>query len=367
MKLYRQGQFQGLIPSRSTFYNRFSTASSNKCDCKDILGEDWETRISNNVGSDQGLAGMKSMFPKAYCCACKMNKDNPSNDDWCHFLYYWIGDIVSEDSDISKWTKTLEDIYNAFTDISIQNKCNIVYKNKVPWDIFYNRRTVFDYWKDSDAIKAILEGSGPNCSEQYGYYLDTMLSSYFAVSAHCTKNKGDDYCKSFWVQNKDDILMKLLKLQCESDNKLQTVKEASTASSQLQEKLQQEQAKASKAKDEAVRNAKTTSSITSIFGTLAATAFPFFLYKYKPWSSWFGNHTFGNGGGRRSTRRKRSTTRNLDTFTENSSTYDSTTESTIADSTAEDSTTLRSAAYSAQPRGRTNNAGGRGMVGYQNM
>ncbi|ANQ10407.1 KIR protein [Plasmodium coatneyi] len=332
--------FPGKLPSQFEFYDKFDLGAKKYADvCM--------SSVDGTLGSISDT-DLKSIIQGAwyYMCVMYNGRSSVQNTVPCSFLYFWIGSKLFENPAETNFKHILFNICKSINNIYGNEECKEIC-DLIDGNVLKQRKIIFDFWYDYDSIQTLLEHSGPGGYEKYQSFLQGVRTAYSAVEGSCTNKGPYDYCKKFWPKNSKHIHDKLSQLETEiSTAQGRIVSEAQLANSKL---------------NEAVRNAKTTSSITSIFGTLAATAFPFFLYKYKPWSSWFGNHTFGNGGGRRSTRRKRSTTRNLDTFTENSSTYDSTTESTIADSTAEDSTTLRSAAYSAQPRGRTNNAGGRGM------
>ncbi|ANQ08869.1 KIR-like protein [Plasmodium coatneyi] len=368
------------LPSHKEYYDKFNTPT--RSECKSLGGDfqQWDGQLQNGLSEYHKITTDAKKIANAYCFACTQNKPSSyKNKEPCEFFYYWLGDKYWNDLGNHTFSNLLNKIYQTLHTSSHTNLCRTKYDD-VPRELFQQRKTLFEWWHNHSVLQSLIQGSNSECSEQYGHHIEKAFSSYFSVSAFCTENKSksDSYCMQFWTeQNQKDNLAKLLKLQCESESKLQTMEEGSRTCAQEKETLTKEkqseaqatlsqaQTAASLAKEEAVRSATTTSSLSSIFGTLGMTVAPFLLYKYKPWSSWIGNHS-GNG---RSTRKRRSAEGTFDTFTENSSTYDSETESIVDDSTTENSTTLRSATYTAQSTrgGRTRNNAGRGIVGYQNM
>ncbi|ANQ10630.1 KIR protein [Plasmodium coatneyi] len=331
------------LPSKSKFYDKCSNPK-NGCVSYSERPEGWDNILNGPLNRYEGLKTSGSMFMNAYCYACTLKKGNPSDNAPCYLFYYWLGDKFLQNPDCKDLEDLLNKIYGTLNSVLTESKCTIKYKD-VSWDVFKERKTIFEFWYNQNDLRELLKDGVSKCKSEHKEHIENAFSAYFAVSAHCTATPNNDYCKQFWEPEKAGILAKLLKLQCESDTKLQIEKEANETCSQQKDQLRREKdhatQAASTAMDEAVRAAKTTSSLSSIFGTLTATAIPVLLYKYKPWSSWFSKHTSGNGA-RSNRRRRRSATGNIDAFTESTSTYDSTDTSTIDG-------TVRSAAEYTRP------------------
>ncbi|ANQ06686.1 KIR protein [Plasmodium coatneyi] len=346
------------VPSEFDFYDKFEESDQNSIDtCGQYMEQTKGTFEKYSI--DHG----KIMKAVNYVCSMYKGRKDPSKSEPYHFLYYWIGQKLSKinrsDFLFNVTTNTICDsictTYGTYGCIDI---CDTVNR-----DLFQDMKIIFDYWYDHNSMRTLLENSESVDVDKCQNYIRSVNYATSTVETHCmTQGTSNEYCTKFFNVNKDDIHKKLIELQLTlTAAKQRITSEAELASFKAKAHL-----------SEAVRKATTTTALSSIFGTLATTVFPFFLYKYKPWSSWFGNHSSGNG---RSGRNKRSTRNEFDVFTEDSSTYDSATESIVGDLAAESSTVRSSSAYTTpstrqstkEGERRNNNAGSRGMVGYQNM
>ncbi|ANQ07753.1 KIR protein [Plasmodium coatneyi] len=290
----------------------------------------------------------------------------------CYFLYFWIGQTLSKTFQDDNFKNNLSEICTKMMEINIfkTHGCKDIC-DKVDKDLFLKRKTLFDFWYDYGAIRTLLEHNAPLDVDKCGNYLQNVEAANSPGAVNCAGGTGpsDKYCQNFWRGNGNSISLNLKKLQSKLKSvqeRMDQEKEAASA------RAHEAETKLRKAKDEAisqaVRSATTTSSLSSIFGTLATIGAPFLLYKYKPWFSLFRNHSSGNGGGRRSNRRKkRSTGRIFDASTEDTLTEYTTDNFTIG--VSRENSTLRSRAeHTRQSRGRTNNTSShRNNVGYGRM
>ncbi|ANQ10913.1 KIR-like protein [Plasmodium coatneyi] len=335
----------------ANFYNKFEKGAEE-------YGGNYGQEIKAVIEAGNKFKNYTKQILRALGYVCKVYGESkkPSNNVPYHFLYYWLGEKLSE-------VKENDSLFGA--DISnISGKVNnyCAEGNGVVCGIpddrpdrktFNDMKIIFDFWYDYGAIRTLLENSTPKVVGKCKSYMDAVNNATSGVGTYCHEPTGKNYCQNFWTgQSKEDIEQKLRELY--------------TALELAQQKIAQEAQAASARTDEAVRSATTTSSISSILGTLAVTtALPFFLYKYKLLPSWFGNNSNGRS------RKKRSTARNPDTFTEDSLTYDSTDTSTIGSTDLAENSTVRSGVYTTpstrQSTERTNNAPGRQNIGYQNI
>ncbi|ANQ08205.1 KIR protein [Plasmodium coatneyi] len=350
------------LPSWIDFYNEFQKGSTKKCDdtctgnCADKIVANIKTvldTISKLDGSN--VKNYINTIKEGVCYVDNMYKENEYllNNKRCWFLYFWIGEKLYRDPKPDRIRSNLNSICMLIKEKYKNHGCKLICTENIEKGPFTHRKTLFEFLYDHTALRTLLWNGTPLDAEKCRNYFDKVKAAKEAMTTYCTtNNNSDDYCKNFWNLRKEDLQKELSDLEDALQKAQEIIKrEAKLAASKTEAHL-----------SEAVRAAKTTSSLSSIFGTLGMTVTPFLLYKYKPWSSWFGNNFSGNGG-RSNTRRKRTIGHEMDTLTE-ASIVDFTTSSET--SSTIDNSTVRPASYIGQPKGRKNN-GGRGMVGYQNM
>ncbi|ANQ10966.1 KIR protein [Plasmodium coatneyi] len=344
------------LPSKANYYNKFENS-------QEVCTGKCETEIVKYSLTTRGLEKHEGQIKNALAYLHKIYGDGktPSKSEACHFLYYWIGEKLFGSTAQSPLTKTY--VYSICGHIN--NYCTEEGNNSlvcglpcngqsdINQETFNDMKKVFDFWYDYGAIRTLLEYSGSEGIEKCKSYWQNVKAAHNKVVEHCGSHTDHDYCKNFWKPREDQIQQQLTEFQSELAS--------------AQDRKKREAQLASLAKEEAVRSATTTSSISSIIGTLAATAFPFLLYKYKLLPSWFGNNSNGRS------RKKRSTARNRDTLTEDSSTFDSTDTSTIGPTDLAENSTVRSGVYTTPSTRQstmnreTNNAPARQNIGYQNI
>ncbi|ANQ11015.1 KIR-like protein [Plasmodium coatneyi] len=362
------GPFISGLPSEFDFYDKFERSEE---ECTSTNGNcDTERKNYSLKGNEYN--NCREQFEKALGHIYKEYRNNVQKKSLeCtarHFLYYWFGDKLTKTKEgREKFQGALSVICRAIRDsctsgqqckLPCDSDSNRVHVDK---DIFNNRKTLFDFWYDGNIVQTLLQISGSEGFQICKSYVESVEATKGKMEQSCTNERsGDDYCTNFWHQHKIDIGQKLSALK----SQLTTAKK----------RIEREAQAASSKTEEMIRGATTTSSISSIIGTLAATALPFFLYKYKPWSSWFGNHA--SGGRRSNIRGRRSAGSDIDDLTETSTTVDFTESSET--SSILDSTTIRSpAAYNTRKPNRgertaraginSNRPGHHQNIGYQNI
>ncbi|ANQ06623.1 hypothetical protein PCOAH_00006360 [Plasmodium coatneyi] len=279
---------------------------------------------------------------------------------------------------ISKTGSVLSSLCQLINEAEWKNGCKVI-RNDIDYGTFLHRKTIHDYSFNYNKIEGdLLKNDKPNCRGRWSEHRSGVLTACNAVSEKCpegdTKTTVDPYCKDFKDKYKFYCGMaKTLESYCTKKTELEQLTsqklQAEAATQQAQQEKQSTQSKL----NEAESKASAASSLSSAFGTLAALELPaalfllykthsflsfrplsflrpilkflFLLFQYKPWSSWFGMHTSGNGRSTRNTRKRRRSTGHHnfdvsaeDTFTE----YSNDTSTTIGDSTTDNSTTLRS-------------------------
>ncbi|ANQ05771.1 KIR protein [Plasmodium coatneyi] len=295
-----------------------------------------KTSMKHSLNSYQGTPDYADIIIDGWCYANGEGKSKLPTDDLCDFLYYWTGDLLpGTPKSVQLFAGIMSAIYGNLGEFKIDGKCTDMY-DKISTDIFNKMKTVFDYSKDYGTIKKFVQytqAGGPSCTDVYYLYLDRVATAYQYMKTHCPDGIGsnEQWCKNFKSIAEERTYNQLLQLKC-------SLKHTS----------------------DCPRNATVAGAIS---GALASVGLPtivaFFLHKYNLLPSWFGKHF---KGGRKNIRgrERRSNPRNVDMFTDDSSTETSTYVSTVDSSS---NLTENSSIYNGErrrpPTGRNNNDGRR--------
>ncbi|ANQ06671.1 KIR-like protein, partial [Plasmodium coatneyi] len=341
------------LPSKKKFYDVFDSATKGKC----------AGTCENSVDGALKTLSYGDDFKKEICGACNKAStmsvaDDPYNERY-NFLYYWI------------WQKVLDKLnggaFDSKMEFSMKSLClnmkneykgksyEVICTENIDKKLLLQRKKVHEYSYDYRTMDGGILMGTPNCKDEWSTYRKEVLEACRKVGEGCMVtllNSSDSYCDDFNSKYRAHCdTLKLLELYCDEHAAWTTADKKNTEYSVANAELQA-----------ALPKVTTTASISSIFGTLGLTVAPFLLYKYKPWSSWFGNH-FGHNGGRKSNKRKRrSTESTFDAFTEYTTTEGaSTIGSTICDLSGENSTVRSS--VNTRPSTTMNERTGRAGTG----
>ncbi|ANQ07040.1 KIR-like protein [Plasmodium coatneyi] len=385
------------LPSHQNFYSKFDTADKSECSSIGVTPEQLKSQLESKFSGCEQIINGAEKIAKAYCSACKMkqewkSKSKPDDDEntSCEFFNFWLGDQYGDKLNGKTLSNLLSAIHTTLTGGNSSNKCRTYYRGSNE-TLVSHMKIIFDYFYDHEEVNNRLMKNGLKCEGNWMGYLEGIASACITMREACPNKEEKDsnsYCKDFHTKYGVHCdLAEALNLYCteaatlDGDKKYSSVKQklkaerqqAQTATqAEAEKQAAQEQSAQAKSKlEEAVHQANKASSLSSTFGTIAALELPalaYFLFKYKPWSSWFGNHSSGNGR----SRKRRAIGRNFSSSTEDTLTEYSTETSTIGqtENSAVRSSVATYPRHSTQgqsTRRRNNNAGGRGMVGYQNM
>ncbi|ANQ11037.1 KIR protein [Plasmodium coatneyi] len=137
------------------------------------------------------------------------------NYSLCHFLYYWLGDLVWKSNggnnvtDGSKFSQIMHKIYEALPEFGVSENCTLLYKDEdtntthLDKTIFGYRKTVFDFTFDYKGIKGKLKKFDNSCDEKYYGHLDQACKAFETVSKDCN-SKQSSYCKEFQEKYETD-------------------------------------------------------------------------------------------------------------------------------------------------------------------
>ncbi|ANQ06263.1 KIR protein [Plasmodium coatneyi] len=379
-------QFLNTLNSYALFYNTFNNddRTMNDCSSNGVNPQDLKGKLHSNFGGYEKIMQDATKIAKAYCSACEKKGLQTWGDKPCHFFYYWVGDKYGNDLGNKSLSDLLDKIYQGLNEITDTKQCRTYYKDFDETLVSHMKR-VYEYYYEHATINKLLLQNGPKCDANWSGYLHEVSSACESIRTRCKgkEYESNTYCGEF----KKNYMVhcgvaEALNLYCTEAADL----DEGMGHSSIKQKLEAERARLSelegevaaassraaalsKANEEKLRSATTTSSISSIFGTLGMTVVPFFLYKYKPWSSLFGNNSNGARGGRNNTRKKRSSGREFDASTE-----DTLTTYTIGDATTKYGTEVSAPSYRAKPRGTTGTGTSNAIpghhqrnIGYHNM
>ncbi|ANQ10751.1 KIR protein [Plasmodium coatneyi] len=236
--------------------------------------------ISEDEGPDLGSLGglleggdsaAKSAIAAWYLASKKKNEGG--DEKYCHFFYYWVGQMLNSSNRDESFSLYVNLIYNQLEGVNVNGvKCpNITTTDNVTWSLFQKRKTVFDYYHDYDTIQQQLlqqDGDGNWCESTHVDYLKAISLVYNDVLTSCANDNNDPCCvkynrevKSAAGDGNDDKYELLLKQSC-----------AAAATEKESEQFTTLQGTDS--------TTATIPIVSSVLGIMSLPTIVFFLYKY---------------------------------------------------------------------------------------
>ncbi|ANQ10854.1 KIR protein [Plasmodium coatneyi] len=234
-------------------------------------------------GGDSGdVAQLKSQLPStcsgcskiiddvgkidhAYDYACRQNSPNGQSSSIgdsapCRLFYYWFGHTYWSDLKNHALSKVVDKIYqtlgNSFS--SERMKCEFKYEDDIDQTIFGHMKIIFEYYNDYKQLQGKLTTTSSTCAKEWSTYWTTLSTACKAMENICTEEGTSDHSSKQYCTDFNNTYA----VHCNTANLHQEMEELITQTL-----------------PEAVRSATTTSSLSSIFGTLATIGAPFLLYK----------------------------------------------------------------------------------------
>ncbi|KMZ82189.1 variable surface protein Vir7-like protein [Plasmodium vivax India VII] len=150
---------------------------------------------------------------KAMCYVSKMEKGDPFYDERCHFLYYWIGDMLSNKlKDDTSFSNVMNTIYTELKKFKVEDNCNIIYPD-ISKLFFDQRKIIYDYSQNYATIKQDFQDYGKSCSQEYYDYVGNIVRTYNTVHTNCISN-SDTYCNELKNMFNNYSHQELSKLKC---------------------------------------------------------------------------------------------------------------------------------------------------------
>ncbi|KMZ94680.1 variable surface protein Vir7-like protein [Plasmodium vivax Mauritania I] len=169
--------------------------------------------IKDKLGAYSGIENYSDNIVKTLCYVSKMMKDNPFYNERCHFLYYWLGDILFNNlKDVNSFSTVMDTIYTELNKFNVENKCNIIYTD-IGKSFFKQRKIIYDYTQNYETIKQGFRDYGNYCDQEYYEYVEKIVLTYNTVHTNC-KNNSDAYCNELKNMFRKYDHEELSKLKC---------------------------------------------------------------------------------------------------------------------------------------------------------
>ncbi|GAB64815.1 KIR-like CYIR protein, partial [Plasmodium cynomolgi strain B] len=270
------------------FYNNFNNGGGQ---CADGSIEEF----MNNPGKQHISEENSHKIKGAWCQQITGGKDSTYYDMHCHFLYFWIGDLLSSsvNNDVA-FQILMELICQMLRNVYVKNGCNIkcsaIDKNELK-----NRKMVYDYSCDYNIIRGQLFISEPRCDQNYSEYLKGIFSAYDTIEKACKSPPDAEYCTEFEKMFEGKSHAELLEMKCKTVSTSQpslVANDKSLDSGKERREVEQLQAETEPSKE--TGSSTPTARIASTASALVAIpVITLLLYKYNLLPSWFHNQFKG--------------------------------------------------------------------------
>ncbi|CAI7721708.1 Plasmodium vivax Vir protein, putative [Plasmodium vivax] len=219
-----------LLPTKK-FYDQLDNAV-NSCQGNTFYNE--SQSILNHykvlqIGSDKILKGLCYVYEKKF--------RDESNNDFCNFLYYWLGNILY-DNLIPRINlgSVISNLFVILRNHNVKNCTTPTNYNIYQEKHFNDIKLFFDYSKDYDTYEKQVTSNNMPCNEKYKKYLQIYVETYKKVQSECQNKSPPGYCNAFKEYFAEKDPTNLSKLTC---NLQQNKAEAGKVDRELDAKEQQ--------------------------------------------------------------------------------------------------------------------------------
>ncbi|KMZ96034.1 hypothetical protein PVNG_06353 [Plasmodium vivax North Korean] len=147
----------------------------------------------------------------------KRNRNNDFNEDYCSYLYYWLGHkiypLVHDKTTFSNIIKMIySELYTSITENFIV--CKLV-QSPIDKDRFNNNKVLFDYSKDYHNIEIATAHGKTTCDRIYKNYIKKYIDIYKDAYTNCTGNSDKKYeCEKYSEIWNEKLYNKLSTFSC---------------------------------------------------------------------------------------------------------------------------------------------------------
>ncbi|SCA81750.1 VIR protein [Plasmodium vivax] len=150
----------------------------------------------------------------------KRYRQNNFNEEYCSYLYYWLGDKIYHKVNKTVFSKFINMIYNELYSSSDSFIiCNTI-KTNINKDTFNKNKVLFDYSKDYKNIDLDTVYGDITCDNVYKEYITKYINMYKEAYSDCYETKENKFdCDTFSKLFNNDQHTKLISFRCtESKN-----------------------------------------------------------------------------------------------------------------------------------------------------
>ncbi|ANQ10965.1 Variable surface protein Vir7-like protein [Plasmodium coatneyi] len=199
----------GRLPSQSAYNELGGQTGACSSTLDDRLLRREERKLEEALTNYENVKVFVDEIVGAWCFIHKTKKVSDPTDPWCYWFYYWLGNTALQVSGKIFLSDFMNTVYNALEKVDVTHKCEKIGEHISKID-FNQIRTVYEYYRDFEAIRAQLSGSGYQCDEKYEEHLQDILKSYEPVHTKCNGGVYGEHCKEFQDMFTDDKYRDLL-------------------------------------------------------------------------------------------------------------------------------------------------------------
>ncbi|ANQ11125.1 Kir protein [Plasmodium coatneyi] len=163
-------------------------------------------KLKRTVGKTYGINDNDTIgaIADAHCYACNEGEKAKTGEyyDYCHFLYFWIGEKIKEHLNDHELRNVMQTLYGNLSSESCNNGCKNLYPD-MSTSIFDQRKKVFDFSYNYYTLKKSSEDNMEVCSPECGTYLQSVKSAYSSEKSSCVDATADPYCNELTAEYKN--------------------------------------------------------------------------------------------------------------------------------------------------------------------
>ncbi|ANQ07436.1 KIR protein [Plasmodium coatneyi] len=169
------------------------------------------------LGNYPSVSSYAVKIAKAQCCASHLGGKDSADNEYCHYLYFWTGELLSGKLKDPDFKKAMEEIYKEMENYDSRFNCKNLCPN-VNKDEFDKRKVAYEYLQNYATIHQKLTENNKFCDSICSDYLMSTYKTYSEVYEKCVPltSNSEAYCTTFLkehAQHQDGDQQKLQKLQ----------------------------------------------------------------------------------------------------------------------------------------------------------
>ncbi|ANQ07953.1 KIR protein [Plasmodium coatneyi] len=182
-----------------------------------------KSTLQSNIGVDNNAEKILGAWCYTYE---KKNGSNPINE-YCDYLYYWIGDTLLNGSlSVRNLKDLMSDLFPKLNSWKSIKGCDKI-ETTADESEFNRRKQVFEYLQQCKIMKAQLKGNSktpptqkPKCTQAYDTYLKEVVNALKSEYTKCSgpdrkRSVSDSYCTNFLAMCQQCNPEQLSQLKCE--------------------------------------------------------------------------------------------------------------------------------------------------------